>query len=90
MLPRRAVTAAYVAAAQAQPEVNPTAAGLEALLTAVRCMWHDWVELWNVGTALGHKPLSMTVDFTTSASYSQALEPMCSGRIPLTHQGKLI
>jgi hypothetical protein len=45
MLPRRAVAAADVTAAETQPEVNPATAGLEALLTAVRCLWHDRVEL---------------------------------------------
>jgi hypothetical protein len=45
MLPGRAIAAAYMTAAQAQSEVNPVAAGLEALLTSGRCMWLDRVEI---------------------------------------------
>jgi hypothetical protein len=45
VLPGRAVAAANVTTAEAQAEMNPATAGLEALLTAGRRMWLDPVEL---------------------------------------------
>jgi hypothetical protein len=45
MLAGRAIAASYVTAGQAQPEVNPAAPVLEALLASCGCMWLHWVEL---------------------------------------------
>jgi hypothetical protein len=56
MFAGRAVAAADVTAAETQPEVNPAAAGLQALLTAGWGVWLDRMELCDVGTALGHTP----------------------------------
>jgi hypothetical protein len=61
MLAGRAIAAANMAAAEAQPEVNPAASGLEALLAARWCMWLDRVKLCDVRTAPGHGTLGVTV-----------------------------
>jgi hypothetical protein len=45
MLAGRAIAAPDMAAGQAQPEVNPVASVLEALLTSSGCVWLDWLEL---------------------------------------------
>jgi hypothetical protein len=70
MLAGRAIATAYVTAAQAKPEVNPTATGLQALLTAGRRVWLDRVELCDMRTALGHgTPHGCGAAFIPSASY---------------------
>jgi len=66
MLAGRAIAAANVAAAEAQPEVNPAAARQEALLATRRRMWLHRVELCNMRTALGHRTLGDTMRLSTS------------------------
>jgi hypothetical protein len=89
MLPRGAVAAAYVTAAQAQPEVNPTPTGLQALLTARRRMWLDLVELCDMRTALGHGiPRYVTVRVQILLQVTP--EQVNGGPTALTNQDNLI
>ena len=48
VLAGRAVAAPYVATAQAEPQVNPTAPRLETLLAPLRRVWLYWTNLRNV------------------------------------------
>lgn len=57
MLARRLVTTADVPAAQAQPEVDPAAAGLQALLATLRRVRRRRPDLGNVRAAVGHSDL---------------------------------
>ena len=56
VLSDRIVAAAYVAAAQAEPQVHPAHTCFQALLTSLRCAWSDVLYLRQVGAACHRSP----------------------------------
>jgi hypothetical protein len=53
VLTGRAVTASDVAAGETQPQVNPAASRLQALLATIRCPGFNGLDLTDVRAALG-------------------------------------
>jgi hypothetical protein len=93
VFPGGAVTAAYMAAAQTEPEVDPAAASLEAFLAAVRCVWLQSAELRDMRTTISHDFLS-ALQAVRGSHYpqvtSKCAEPDLGINALLTHQRILI
>ena len=77
----RLIATTDVTTDQAQPQVHPPAAGLQALLAAIGRSWADVLHVLEVGTANHYSGLSIAAD-TTARKLSTSNGP--SWRTPLT------